>query len=229
VHAVKGKREEYGELKSALSLSSQPTNVAFTFKSLGFSELYIADLDAIMGKGENLAVVKEIAEETGLHVIVDAGVSSFRQISRLFQLNASKVIIGTETLFNLDFIKGAITRFKSERIVVSLDLKLGQIISKSDSVCLMSPIELGRELEKIGVSELILLDLAKVGSGEGVDFDLIRELLHGVTVKILVGGGVRNATDLLALKNLGVDGVLLATSLHSGSISTDELKQLKLL
>ncbi len=50
-----------------------------------------------------------------------------------------------------------------------------------------------------------------------------------VSIDVYVGGGVRDIKDLVELKNLGVSGVLVATALHSGKISIDELKQARLL
>jgi phosphoribosylformimino-5-aminoimidazole carboxamide ribotide isomerase len=79
------------------------------------------------------------------------------------------------------------------------------------------------ELERLGVTELIILDLARVGSGEGADVDLIDALTKKVTVKVLVGGGVRDTVDLNRLEQVGVEGVLLATALHTGKIAVEQL------
>ena len=75
VHGVRGKRSEYQPLQSILCYSVEPLEVAKTFKTLGFSELYIADLDAIIDGSVNFQVFKRIAEETGLKLMVDAGVT----------------------------------------------------------------------------------------------------------------------------------------------------------
>lgn len=229
VHAVRGRRKEYRPLRSVLTNSFRPIDVALAFKACGFHELYIADLDAIMCKGENLAIIEEIAEKTRLQLMVDAGISSLAQTEKLLQHKVSIVVIGTETLTDLRFVKEAVDCFKSERCAVSLDLKAGKVLSKLTPVLSMTPLELAFELEGMGISKLIVLDLARVGSGEGVDFDLLKELLGNLKVKVLVGGGVRHLNDLLGLRKLGVDGALLATSLHSGKVSIDELRQLRLL
>jgi phosphoribosylformimino-5-aminoimidazole carboxamide ribotide isomerase len=229
VHAVRGRRKEYRPLKSDLTNSFRPIDVALAFKASGFPELYIADLDAIMCKGENLAIIDEIAERTRLQLMVDAGISSLAQTEKVLQHKVSTAVIGTETLADLNFVKEAVDRFTSERIVVSLDLKGGKVLSKSRRLLSMTPLKLAFELEGMGISKLIVLDLARVGSDEGVDFDLLKGLLGVLKVKVLVGGGVRHVDDLLALRKLGVDGTLLATSLHSGKVSVDELMQLKLL
>ena len=56
VHAVRGRRKEYQPLKSGLCESTDPVDVAAALKALGFSELYVADLDAITRGQANFAV-----------------------------------------------------------------------------------------------------------------------------------------------------------------------------
>jgi phosphoribosylformimino-5-aminoimidazole carboxamide ribotide isomerase len=224
VHAVRGRRSEYHPLKSVLCDSAKPLAVASSFKRCGFEELYVADLDAIMNYGENFSVIEEIAEKTGLRLMFDAGVSDLNQAQQVFWYKVSKVIVGTETLPDLGFVKQAVDTFGSDRVVVSLDLKAGKALSKLESLRSMSALELASKLEEVGVGELIVLDLARVGSGEGVDFAFLERLLERVNLRVLVGGGIRDLNDLLALKTLGAAGVLLATALHSGKISVAELQ-----
>ena len=80
-----------------------------------------------------------------------------------------------------------------------------------------------KELEVLGVSEVIILDLDRVGSQEGVDYKLLKEMRKNLKLKLLVGGGIRDMDDLLKLKNMGINGVLLATSLHVGLINIETL------
>ncbi|MCW4019494.1 MAG: HisA/HisF-related TIM barrel protein [Candidatus Bathyarchaeota archaeon] len=229
VHAVKGKRSEYQPLKSELCRSADPLEVASVFKTCGFTDLYVADLDAIMGKGENLAAVQQIAEKTGLALWVDAGVSDVDGARKLLDCKVAKVIVGTETLQNLCFIKEAIASFGTGQIVVSLDLKAGQVLCRSESLRSLDALELVCELQDAGVSDLIVLDLARVGSGLGVDFQLLKNLLSHSRMRLLVGGGVRGIADLETLQDMGVNGILLATALHSKQISITELRRAGLL
>jgi len=226
VHAVRGRRKEYQPLKSIFCDSADPVAVASAFKTCGFEELYIADLDAIMGKGENFSILERIAEATGLRLMVDAGICDLNQARQLLQRKVSKIIIGTETLPNLDFVKEAIESFGSDKVIVSLDLKEGKVLSASESLQSMSPLEFACKLEGVGVGELIVMDLARVGSGEGVDFALLKEILRSLKIKVLVGGGVRDVADLVKLKELGVQSALIATALHSGKITVNEFRKM---
>ena len=71
---------------------------------------------------------------------------------------------------------------------------------------------------------LIVLDLTRVGSNEGVNVDFLKKALRE-NMDVYVGGGVRDIKDLIILKDLGVSGALVATALHSGKISIAELEQ----
>ena len=228
VHAVRGRRKEYQPLKSVLCASTDPVDVAAELKALGFDELYVADLDAITGGHPDFSLFKRIVAKTGLKVMVDAGVTSLKTAEEVLDSDVSKVIIGTETLRSIRFVAEAVDSFGSERVLVSLDLMGNRIISGFELGRLAEPVAFLRELEALGVSQIIVLDLARVGSGEGVNMPFLREALGNIKVNVLVGGGVRDVTDLVELKGLGVFGVLLATALHSGKISPERLKQAKL-
>lgn len=229
VHAVKGKRSLYRPLKSALCESAEPLAVASAFKACDFTEMYVADLDSIIGKSDNFGVIQQISEKTGLNLMVDAGISEIEEANRLFRFKASKVIIGTETLPNIGFLKEAIECFGNERIVVSLDLNDGKLLSNSESIRSLDPFALVTTFQNVGVTELILIDLARVGSGRGVDLQFLRRLLDGLKMHLIVGGGVQEISDLFMLRDMGVSGVLMATALHSKLITMESLQHANML
>ena len=229
VHAVRGRRKEYQPLKSGLCESTDPVDVAAALKSLGFSELYVADLDAITRGQANFAVFRNIADKTGLELMVDVGISDLKKAESVLESHVSKVIIGTETLPSVSVVAEAVKLFGSERVVVSLDLMGDRVISGFELGALKEPLALLRMFQEAGVSQVIVLDLARVGSGEGVNMPFLREVLRNIAAKVFVGGGVRDVEDLVELKDLGVFGVLLATALHSGKISLEGLKKSGLL
>ncbi len=225
VHAVRGIRRNYQPLKSILSASSDPLDVASSLKAFGFSELYVADLDAISGGTVNSSLLKHIVNETELKLMVDAGVSNLERGREVRDCGVSKVIIGTETLPNISFVAEAIEALGFERVVVSLDLMGDKVLSGFDLGKLAEPITFLHELETLGVSQIIVLDLSKVGSRDGTNLAVVKKVLRHIKIDVFVGGGVRDITDLIELKSLGVSAVLVATALHSGKISPENLKQ----
>jgi phosphoribosylformimino-5-aminoimidazole carboxamide ribotide isomerase len=229
VHAVRGRRKEYQPLKSNLCASTNPVDVAAALKGLGFGELYVADLDAITRGQANFSIFKNIADKTGFELMVDAGIDTLKKAESVLESQVSKVIIGTETLPSISLVAEAIRLFGSDRVVVSLDLMGERVISGFKLGALKDPVAFLREFQEAGVSQIIVLDLARVGSGEGVNVPFLREVLRNMKANVYVGGGIRDIKDLVELKGVGVFAVLIATALHSGKISPEGLKQAKLL
>jgi len=224
VHAVRGVRSEYKPLKSILTDSSEPVEVARTFKSLGFGEVYVADLDAIIDCSEDFGVLKNMVNQTELKLMVDAGVTSTARAEKLLENGVNKIVVGTETLLNKSFVAEAIKRFGSDRIILSLDLKAGKILTKAGFEGPSEPFKLLQEFKAKGLSQVIVLDLTKVGSGEGVDAGFLKKVI-AEGLEVYVGGGVRDIKDILMLEALGVSGALVATALHTGKIAVSDLKQ----
>lgn len=134
VHAIRGERKRYLPLRSVLCRSVKPLDVALAFESFGFSDLYLADLDAILGKQADFALYQQIKTQTNLDFMVDAGITDITKAKKVLETGASKIVIGTETLTNLGFVDQAVKSFGEDCVVVSIDLKDGKVTSVSESI-----------------------------------------------------------------------------------------------
>ena len=224
VHAIRGERNKYRPLKSVLNPSPDPLELAKAFGSLGFDELYMADLDAILKDEEDFSVYTQIASETDLNLMVDAGISDLERARRVLDAGASKIIIGTETLNDIEFAGEAVQALGADRVIVSVDLKGGEMLSRSDSIRSMNPLSLVEALEEMGVVRVIVLDLSRVGSEQGANMGVVDEVLKKTGVEVIAGGGMRGTDDLEEARDLGVSGALIATVLHSGSLTAAMLE-----
>ncbi len=224
VHAIRGERRRYRPLRSVLCRSVDPLDMVLTFESLGFNSLYLADLDAILGKSTNFALYQRIKTQTNLNFMVDAGITEVTEAEKLLKAGVSEIVIGTETLRGLDFVNQAVKSFGENRVVVSIDLKRGEVISVSESIKSINPVSLAQTLKKIGVNQIILLDLDRVGTEHGANVQVLKDIFKKTNVKVLVGGGIRSIQDLKELRNLGAFGALVATALHNGKLKVEELK-----
>ena len=224
VHGIRGERKRYQPLKSLLCKSADPIEIASAFESLGFSSLYLADLDAILGKTANFSVYRQIMTETSLDLMVDAGVADIAKAREVMDAGVSKIVVGSETLRSLGFVSQAVSAFGEDKIVVSIDQKGGKVLSASDSIALMDAVSFAQKLASLGVRQIILLDLDRVGTEHGINRTVLRTLLEQTRVEVLVGGGIRSLQELEQLRTLEVSGALVATVLHNGKVTVDELK-----
>ncbi|MFP3984796.1 MAG: HisA/HisF-related TIM barrel protein [Candidatus Bathyarchaeia archaeon] len=224
VHATRGERKRYLPLRSVLCKSADPLDVALVFESFGFDNLYLADLDAILGKLADFALYQQIKTRTNLDFMVDAGITDITKAQKVLEKGASKIVIGTETLTNLSFVDQAVKSFGEDCVVVSIDLKDERVTSVSESIRSMNVVSLVERLERMGVEQIIILDLDRVGTECGVNLKVVKRVLKETGVKVLVGGGIRGIKDLKELRDFGVYGSLIATILHKGKIKVEELK-----
>jgi phosphoribosylformimino-5-aminoimidazole carboxamide ribotide isomerase len=226
VHAVRGERERYRSLRSEIVAGSDPVRVARAVRdAFGLEELYVADLDALGGGELHRDVIAALAAEARL--MIDGGVTDAAAVRLLLDLGAAGVVIGTESLAD----QGALGRLRAELpdapLVLSLDLRAGRVVSPDPGLARLGPPEALARLGRCGVSDAIVLDLARVGSDAGPDVDLVSRLHARLpALGLLAGGGVRNVADLRALAAAGATGALVATALHSGAIGPEHLRAL---
>jgi phosphoribosylformimino-5-aminoimidazole carboxamide ribotide isomerase len=216
VHAVRGERERYRPL------GGDPLSLVRRFRDeLGLDELYVADLDAITGEGGNDTVIRALAREA--QVMVDAGVSEPERARALLRLGVHRVVVGTETLPAADALERLLPG-----AVLSVDLREGRTLSPDPRLAGRPALDALARLHRAALREVIVLDLARVGSGSGPDVRLIAEL-HAAfpDLELFAGGGVRDVEDLQALGDAGAVGALVATALHGGVIGRRELAGLR--
>jgi phosphoribosylformimino-5-aminoimidazole carboxamide ribotide isomerase len=227
VHAKYGQREKYEPIRSLLCNTSNPIDIALALKSnFGFNEFYIADLDSIIGHGYNLEAIDKISKLNDTKLMVDSGINEIKKAREILQAGVEKVIVGTETLTSFKALKNILKFAGNEHIIVSIDLKNGQILSKSPEIAGSSSEGLAKRLELMGIKELIVLDLSRVGSKSGVSTNLIKRVLSSVDIPVITGGGVRNIDDVLLLRDLGVSGILISTALHDLKIKREDILKL---
>jgi phosphoribosylformimino-5-aminoimidazole carboxamide ribotide isomerase len=204
VHGKSGNREEYKPLKTVLCDSSNPIDIVKKYKENGAEKVYIADLNAIMGNGDNFNIIKEL----DIYKIVDAGISTKEDIEYIRNLNiCNKLIVGTETLNDL-------TILNDENIILSLDFKDGKLLNY----------ELNDILENINKNiPLIILDISSVGTQKGINKELIKNIINKTNNPIYIGGGIKDENDLKDAYNLGVHGVLIGTAVHKGILNLKEI------
>jgi phosphoribosylformimino-5-aminoimidazole carboxamide ribotide isomerase len=231
VHAIKGEREKYKPVKSVLCDTPDPVCVARAFRDrLGLNEIYIADLNAIQDsrRTRHRDLIANLAHDERINIILDAGISNAEEAHSWLRLGIRNVVIGAETLRTMHALQEIPAGIDRNRLVFSLDMRAGKILSSCPELAAMSPIDALGNLQSAGWQEVILLDLNRIGSRKGIDRTLVIEARASFPrLKLLAGGGIANAEQLLDLQSLGIAGVLVATAFHRGIITARHIKTSK--
>jgi phosphoribosylformimino-5-aminoimidazole carboxamide ribotide isomerase len=228
VRGVAGRREEYRPIRSRLVDSSQPLAVACAFRDqLGLDELYLADLDAILGRAPDLATCS-LLREAGFRLWVDAGIRQADEARTLVNAGVAGVVVGLETLSGPQAL-AEIAAEHGDRVLFSLDLRHGMPLGDRAAWDHADAWTIAGRAVELGVRRLLVLDLAQVGVNAGTGTEDLCARLQRLfpDLELVAGGGVRGMDDLRRLRACGVSTVLLATVLHDGRITRPDLLVLR--
>jgi phosphoribosylformimino-5-aminoimidazole carboxamide ribotide isomerase len=230
VHAVGGERSRYRAVRSILHPTSDPRELARAYRdALGLSSLYLADLDAITAGRANRALYRTIAG-LGLDLWIDAGLKDEHDLAPLLDLDPDRtsIIAGLESLRGPDALTAVLARVGPVRLLVSLDLWAGRPLTASPHAWDDADVEaVAARIVAMGVRRLILLDLTRVGKGEGpgVD-DMLSAILKAFPqVDVVIGGGIVDVAGVERYRRLGASAVLIGSALHDGRIGREQLSR----
>jgi phosphoribosylformimino-5-aminoimidazole carboxamide ribotide isomerase len=218
-----GRRETYVPVHSRLVETPGDARalVAAYHDALGCDECYVADLDALAGGAVQRDVLGELARLGG-RLLVDAAVATPARAHELLADGVHRAVVGLETLPSFDALAALIHTMGPDRMIFSLDLSGGQPLGPSGKG--KAAADLARAATAAGASALLVLDLARVGGAQSVDVMLLDALRRAhPDVELLAGGGVATVRQVQQLADVGLDGVLVGTALHSGSLSPADL------
>jgi len=219
VRAVRGDRQSYRPIVSTLCDGSDPLTMARALcDRCGASQLYVADLDALMGGQPQIEVLRALLHGLpDMELWVDAGfadVAAAQALQDALGPLASRLVpvFGSESLHSRAALAAC---FDGEGALagsaaLSLDRRDG--VRMDAAGCWDAP--------ALWPQRVIVMTLERVGSAEGPDLETMREVRRRAPRAMLIGaGGVRTAADLDQARSAGADGWLVASALHDGQLS----------
>ena len=210
VHANRGERDLYRPVVTVLCTDPSPTAVIDALLKLHpFNTFYIADLDALIGRGNQYQLIRQLAQRYPLVTFwVDQG-GAQSQLECTTKNCLS--VFGSESM-NKSYRSALIEQ--QERVILSLDFSAGELIG---------PQTLLTETDS-WPETVILMNLSRVGAHQGPDLEQLAWFIsHSPGRKFVAAGGVRGGEDLAQLESVGAKAVLIATALHEGRITPQQL------
>jgi HisA/HisF family protein len=214
VRAVRGDRQAYRPIESALCASSDPVTVArILCEHCAARQLYVADLDALMGDVAQVAVVQQLLRALpGIELWLDAGFADAPQAHALWgevgPLAERMVpVFGSESLRSRDALQACFkTDIAPEReAILSLDRRNGSRLDAAG--CWDAPASWPKRV--------IVMTLERVGAGTGPDLQTLRAVAEqSPTTQLIGAGGIGSEADLLLARDAGASAWLVASALH---------------
>lgn len=206
--------------------NENPLEVAMEFENAGLSYLHLVDLDgARAGKVINWKVIESIAQRTKLIVDFGGGIKTGDEISRLFQSGVRQVNLGSIAVKDPALVGKWIGKFGGEKIILSADVRDENIaISGWLKDSAINIADFIQDYIRMGITYVTCTDISTDGMLQGPNLDLYSKLLAKFpSIKLAASGGVSNMGDIHALRNIGVDGVIVGKAIYEGRVDLKEL------
>lgn len=209
-----------GEFSKIETVSLDPVKTAFEFKKEGAEFIHIVDLDgAVNGEPSNLNIIKEIVKNVDVPIELGGGIRSICTIEKLVSYGISRIILGTAALKDTLLVKEAVELYGS-KIAVGIDVRDENVaVSGWLETSKTNYLDFAKEMENLGVSNLIVTDISRDGTLKGSNIKMIENLKKKLKLKITASGGVKSIEDIKMLKKLDIYGVITGKALYSGSLN----------
>jgi phosphoribosylformimino-5-aminoimidazole carboxamide ribotide isomerase len=210
-----------GKFNTLKKYYDNPVEVAENWKRAGAEWLHIIDLDgARTGKPENLKIVSKIKKRMNIRIQYGGGVRSDVIINEVLGEGVNRVILGTRALEDEDFLKNSLINYKN-KVILSLDYGEGGIIFKDGwrKKTGVTIFEVIKNLESLGVGEVIITDILRDGMLGGINFDFLQKIIKNSKLKFIIAGGISSIGDIINLKKIEesrIKGVIIGKALYEG-------------
>lgn len=212
-----------GDYNKKDNMKAEVLEIAKSFKEAGAKLIHLVDLDgAKEGKLINKDLILKVVNELNIDVEVGGGIRTFEDIKVLIDGGVKRVILGTAAIEDKVLLKKAVEEFK-EKIAVAIDFKDGFIhtkgwLNKSEIYYK----DLIKELEVIGVKNIIVTDITKDGTLLGPNIEIMKELSEFTSIDITSSGGIKNLDNIIELNKLNIYGCIVGKAIYSKDVNLKE-------
>ncbi|HEY7777465.1 MAG TPA: 1-(5-phosphoribosyl)-5-[(5-phosphoribosylamino)methylideneamino]imidazole-4-carboxamide isomerase [Nitrososphaeraceae archaeon] len=207
--------------------SNDPVQIAKKWEKDGADMLHIVDLDAAFGSAtNNLSIISEILNAVNIRVQIGGGIRDTDTFERIVKMGFSRIVVGTMAYRNVNELR-LLCKNYSDKIVVSLDEIDGKVMIegwKSSSDYKID--DAISKFNKFGITNFLLTSIIKDGTLLGPDIVTLNSINTDRKSKIIASGGISNMLDVLRVRSIGCDSVILGKALYEERLEIKKVKAL---
>jgi phosphoribosylformimino-5-aminoimidazole carboxamide ribotide isomerase len=184
-----------------------------------FPKVQVIDLDAAMGRGDNLAIVRQIAP--ALSCQVGGGIRTVERAKDVLAAGAKKIITSS-ALFrdgkpDLEFAKQLADAVGVEQVIGAVDSKGGQVVIHGWKTPLpITAADAVKALEPF-CGEFLYTHVDSEGLMGGTNFEAILAVRNATSRRVTAAGGITTQEEIDRLDSLGVDAVV-GMAIYTGKL-----------
>ncbi len=220
-----------GEFDRQTEYSKDPADVARNFERMGLSHLHMVDLDgAQSGEQKHRELVRKIASQTQFKIQLGGGIRDARTVAAWLAAGVTRCVIGSLAVTEPDIVKNWLSEFGTDKIVLALDVRLGEgdspLLSthgwtRASAISLWQCVD---DYLSVGLKNVLCTDISRDGAMSGPNVGLYREFIERYPhIDLQASGGVRDVNDLAALRSAGAAAAITGRALLDGRITKEEI------
>jgi phosphoribosylformimino-5-aminoimidazole carboxamide ribotide isomerase len=194
--------------------TDRPEVIAEQFASRGARVVHLVDFDgARAGTPGNLDAIGRVASRVAIPIQVAGGLEGADQIRLAFAAGATRVVLAMSVAEQADLVRECIG-VAGDWLAVGVDPRPDRIAAfpwrSGHAPTLESLIG---SLADLGVHRFVLSH-----GGGASDVQLLAGIVRSIDADVLVAGGIADLDGIRALRDAGIDAVILGEPLLSGAI-----------
>ena len=214
-----------GDQSTKKVYSKDPVQVAKKWEKDGADMLHIVDLDAAFGSAtNNLSIISDILHAVNIRVQIGGGIRDTDTFERIAKMGFSRIVVGTMAYRNENELRSLSKNYR-DKIVISLDEINGKVMiegwKSSSDYTIDDAIS---KFSKFGIYNFLLTSIIKDGTLSGPDIVTLNSINTDRKSKIIASGGISNLLDVLRVRAIGCDSVILGKALYEERLEIKKVK-----
>lgn len=205
--------------------SNDPVQVAKKWAKDGADMLHIVDLDAAFGnESSNLSIISEILDSVNIPIQIGGGIRNTEIFEKIVKMGFSKIVVGTMAYRNVNELR-LLSKNYGDKIVISLDEINGKVMIEGWKSSSDYKVEDAiNKFNKLGISNFLLTSIIKDGTLSGPDIVTLNSINTDRKSKIIASGGISSLVDVLRVRSIGCDSVILGKALYEERLDIKKVK-----
>ena len=214
-----------GDQSTKKVYSNDPVQVAKKWAKDGADMLHIVDLDAAFGnESSNLSIISEILHSVNIPIQIGGGIRNTEIFEKIAKMGFSKIVVGTMAYRNVNELC-LLSKDYGDKIVISLDEINGKVMIEGWKSSSDYKVEDAiNKFNKLGISNFLLTSIIKDGTLSGPDIVTLNSVNTDRKSKIIASGGISSLVDVLRVRSIGCDSVILGKALYEERLDIKKVK-----
>jgi len=214
-----------GDQSTKKVYSNDPVQVAKKWAKDGADMLHIVDLDAAFGnESSNLSIISEILRSVNIPIQIGGGIRNTEIFEKIVKMGFSKIVVGTMAYRNVNELR-LLSKNYGDKIVISLDEINGKVMIEGWKSSSDYKVEDAiNKFNKLGISNFLLTSIIKDGTLSGPDIVTLNSINTDRKSKIIASGGISSLVDVLRVRSIGCDSVILGKALYEQRLDIKKVK-----